>query len=174
MSAASLQAQSGFARPQRVASAALAGSLMLAVCGAATPTPPGGAAPAPSNRLRTVLGAAWAGYKQVFIQPDGRVVEPTRGDVTTWLVTLACVRGLVQKHADFLRTAKSKEGRSLIGALRASRAETLLVVASVAGAVAMLVRSPSLATIVLALLLLFEAFVYSNAPWASLAAEESS
>jgi hypothetical protein len=121
-----------------------------------------------------VLGAAWAGYKQVFIQPDGRVVEPTRGDVTTWLVTLACVRGLVQKHADFLRTAKSKEGRSLIGALRASRAETLLVVASVAGTVAMLVRSPSLATIVLALLLLFEAFVYSNAPWASLAAEESS
>ena len=89
----------------------------------------------------------------------------------SWVVTLACVRGLVQKHADFLRTAKSKEGRSLIGALRASRAETLLVIASVAGATAMLVRSPSVATIVLALLLLFEAFVYSNAPWASLAAE---
>lgn len=45
------------------------------------------------------------------------------------------------------------------------------MIASVAGATAMLVRSPSVATIVLALLLLFEAFVYSNAPWASLAAE---
>ena len=89
----------------------------------------------------------------------------------SWVVTLACVRGLVQKHAEFLRTAKSKEGRSLLSALRSSRAETLLTVAGVAGAAAMVVRSPSTATIVLAVLLVFEAFVYSNAPWASLAAE---
>jgi hypothetical protein len=45
------------------------------------------------------------------------------------------------------------------------------MVAGVAGAAAMLIRSPSTATIVLAVLLVFEAFVYSNAPWASLAAE---
>ncbi|MFI5286275.1 MAG: glycosyltransferase [Candidatus Dormibacteria bacterium] len=89
----------------------------------------------------------------------------------SWVVTLACVRGLVQKQAEFLRTAKSKEGRSLLSALRASRAETVLMIAGVLGAGAMLLRSPSLATIVLALLLVFEAFVYSNAPWASLAAE---
>jgi hypothetical protein len=89
----------------------------------------------------------------------------------SWVVTLACVRGLVQKHAEFLRTAKSKEGRSLLGALRASRTESLLVVAGVAGAATMLVRSPGFATVVLSVLLLFEAFVYSNAPWASLAAE---
>jgi endoglucanase len=30
-----------------------------------------------------VLDAAWAGYKQVFIQPDGRVTDPTRGGITT-------------------------------------------------------------------------------------------
>lgn len=89
----------------------------------------------------------------------------------SWVVTLACVRGLLQKHAEFLRTAKSKDGRSLLSAMRSSRAETLLTIAGVAGAAAMLVRSPSAATIVLALLLVFEAFVYSNAPWASLAAE---
>jgi hypothetical protein len=89
----------------------------------------------------------------------------------SWVVTLACIRGLVQKHAEFLRTAKSKEGRSLLNALRASRAETVLMVAGVLGAGAMLIRSPTLATIVLSVLLLFEAFVYSNAPWASLAAE---
>lgn len=89
----------------------------------------------------------------------------------SWMVTLACIRGLVQKHAEFLRTAKSKEGRSLLNALRASRAETVLMVAGVLGAGAMLIRSPTLATIVLSVLLLFEAFVYSNAPWASLAAE---
>jgi cellulose synthase/poly-beta-1,6-N-acetylglucosamine synthase-like glycosyltransferase len=89
----------------------------------------------------------------------------------SWVVSLACVRGLVQKHAEFLRTAKSKEGRSLLAALRSSRAETVLMVAGVAGAGAMLLRAPSAATIVLAVLLIFEAFVYSNAPWASLAAE---
>jgi hypothetical protein len=89
----------------------------------------------------------------------------------SWVVTLACVRGLVQKHAEFLRTAKSKDGRSLLSAMRSSRAETVLTVAAIAGAAAMVLRSPSVATGVLAILLLFEAFVYSNAPWASLAAE---
>jgi glycosyltransferase involved in cell wall biosynthesis len=89
----------------------------------------------------------------------------------SWVVTLACIRGLVQKHAEFLRTPKSKEGGSLLSALRASRTETLLSVAAVAGAAAMLLRSPGLATVVLGLLLIFEAFVYSNAPWASMAAE---
>jgi cellulose synthase/poly-beta-1,6-N-acetylglucosamine synthase-like glycosyltransferase len=89
----------------------------------------------------------------------------------SWVVTLACVRGLVQQHAEFLRTAKSKDGRSLLSAMRSSRAETVLTVAAVAGALAMALRSPSVATGVLAVLLLFEAFVYSNAPWASLAAE---
>jgi hypothetical protein len=89
----------------------------------------------------------------------------------SWVVTLACVRGLVQKQAEFLRTAKSKEGRSLLGALRSSRSEALLMIAGVAGAAAMLIRSPSATTVVLSVLLLFESFVYSNAPWASLAAE---
>jgi cellulose synthase/poly-beta-1,6-N-acetylglucosamine synthase-like glycosyltransferase len=89
----------------------------------------------------------------------------------SWVVTLACLRGLVRKHADFLRTPKSKEGGSFLAALRASRAETALALAAILGGVAMLVRSPALTTVVLALLLFFEAFVYSNAPWASMAAE---
>ncbi len=89
----------------------------------------------------------------------------------SWVVTLACLKGLVQKRADFLRTPKSKEGGSLLAALRASRTETLLTVAAVLGGAAMLVRSPGLATVILGLLLFFEAFVYSNAPWASMAAE---
>ena len=89
----------------------------------------------------------------------------------SWVVTLACLRGLVQKHAEFLRTPKSKEGGSLLSALRASRTETLLTIAAILGGAAMLLRSPGLATVVLGLLLFFEAFVYSNAPWASMAAE---
>ncbi|HEY8675116.1 MAG TPA: hypothetical protein VIO13_04030 [Candidatus Dormibacteraeota bacterium] len=89
----------------------------------------------------------------------------------SWVVTLACLRGLIQKHAEFLRTPKSKEGGSLLSALRASRAETVLTVAAILGGAAMLLRSPGLATVVLGLLLFFEGFVYSNAPWASMAAE---
>lgn len=89
----------------------------------------------------------------------------------SWVVTLACLRGLVQKRADFLRTPKSKEGGSLLAALRASRTETLLTIAALLGGAAMLFRSPGLATVILGLLLFFEAFVYSNAPWASMAAE---
>jgi hypothetical protein len=87
------------------------------------------------------------------------------------VVTLACLRGLFRKRAEFLRTPKSKEDGSLLSALRASRAETALTVAAIAGGAAMLLRSPALTTVVLALLLFFEAFVYSNAPWASLASE---
>jgi hypothetical protein len=89
----------------------------------------------------------------------------------SWVVTLACLKGLVQKRADFLRTPKSKEGGSLLAALRASRTETLLTIAAILGGAAMLFRSPGLATVILGLLLFFEAFVYSNAPWASMAAE---
>jgi endoglucanase len=84
MSAASAQAQTGLpARTQRVATAALASTLALAACGAASSAPAGASPPPVSTRLRTVLSSAWAGYKQVFIQPDGRVVDPTRGGVTT-------------------------------------------------------------------------------------------
>jgi cellulose synthase/poly-beta-1,6-N-acetylglucosamine synthase-like glycosyltransferase len=89
----------------------------------------------------------------------------------SWIVTLACLRGLVQKRAEFLRTPKSKQGGSLLSALRASRMETALTVAAVLGGLALVVRSPAVATLVLGLLLFFEAFVYLNAPWASMAAE---
>lgn len=30
-----------------------------------------------------MLQEAWGGYKQTFVQPDGRVVDPTRGGITT-------------------------------------------------------------------------------------------
>ena len=42
-----------------------------------------GAAPTPDPQVVSVLGQAWDGYKQAFIQPDGRVVDPSRGGITT-------------------------------------------------------------------------------------------
>src|SRR5206468_3667262 len=75
-------------------------------------------------------------------------------------------------HTAFLRTPKSKEGdASVVKALRSAQVETLLAVSGVGAAVAMLVRVPSVATFALALLLLFQAAVYANAPWAGAAAE---
>ena len=89
----------------------------------------------------------------------------------SWVVTLACLRGLVSSRAEFLRTPKRRDEGTLRRALRASRLETAVAVTAVLGAVAMVVRSPGLATVLLGILLVFEAAVYSSALWASVAAE---
>ncbi|HEY4028256.1 MAG TPA: glycosyltransferase, partial [Candidatus Dormibacteraeota bacterium] len=89
----------------------------------------------------------------------------------SWVVSLACLRGLVRREAAFLRTPKRKEGRSVWQAIRASQAESLIAALSAAGAVAMVVSAPALATIVLAVLLVWLALLYSSAPWASFSAE---
>jgi cellulose synthase/poly-beta-1,6-N-acetylglucosamine synthase-like glycosyltransferase len=89
----------------------------------------------------------------------------------SWVVTLACLRGLIRKNAEFLRTPKRKEGAAFAHALWTSRAETTLALAALVGGVAMIIVAPSLATISLGVLLIFEAFVYGSAPVASIGAE---
>ncbi|TMF30823.1 MAG: glycosyltransferase, partial [Chloroflexi bacterium] len=90
----------------------------------------------------------------------------------SWVVTLACLRGLVRFHTAFLRTPKFKESEaSVIRAFRAAQMETLLAAAGIAAALVMLVRAPSVPTIALAVLLLFQAAIYANATWAGAAAE---
>ncbi len=90
----------------------------------------------------------------------------------SWVVSLACVRGLVRRGAAFLRTPKAKEGDGTLGrALRYSLAESVIAATTALAVTAMLLRAPSLSTALLGLLLLFEAFIYVSAPWASAAAE---
>ena len=90
----------------------------------------------------------------------------------SWVVTVACLRGLVRFHTTFLRTPKLKEGEaSIIKALRAAQVETLLACVGLAAAIVTLVRAPSLPTIALATLLAFQAAIYANAPWAGASAE---
>lgn len=90
----------------------------------------------------------------------------------SWVVSLACLRGLVSSQAAFLRTPKKKEGRaSILHALRSSLTDSLLAGLSVFAAAVMLVAAPSIATLVLAVLLVYLAGVYSSAVWASTAAE---
>jgi hypothetical protein len=90
----------------------------------------------------------------------------------SWIVALACLRGLATDRTAFLRTPKFKAKQArILRALWSSRTESLLAAAGCAGAIAMLVRAPSPPIAAIASLLLFQAFVYSNAPWASLAAE---
>ncbi|HEX6548593.1 MAG TPA: glycosyltransferase [Candidatus Dormibacteraeota bacterium] len=89
-----------------------------------------------------------------------------------WVVTLACLTGLVRSTAAFLRTPKRREGQPrLVEAVRASVTETTIAGFSVFAAAAMLLAAPALPTAALAVLLLFQAFVYSNSIWASAAAE---
>jgi hypothetical protein len=91
----------------------------------------------------------------------------------SWVVTLACVRGLFRPRAVFLRTPKVKEGGqgTLLQALSFSKVESALAVLSLCAAVLMVVSALSPATVVLALLLLYQAAFYASAPFASLAAE---
>src|SRR5437870_7326975 len=90
----------------------------------------------------------------------------------SWVVTLACLRGLVRFHTTFLRTPKFKDGEaSVIKAFRAAQMETLLAATGVAAAIVMVVRAPSISTAALALLLLFQAAIYANAVWAGASAE---
>jgi endoglucanase len=58
----------------------------MAACGTAPAVHasiPTGLAPALKNRVHSVLEEAWAGYKTAFIELDGRVIDPTRGGITT-------------------------------------------------------------------------------------------
>src|ERR1700692_604604 len=85
MAVASAQARAGpRTRRPKVACTTLASSFLLACCATApvahatTPT-----ASALTDQIRAVLQQAWAGYTKTFIEPDGRVIDPTRGGVTT-------------------------------------------------------------------------------------------
>ena len=90
----------------------------------------------------------------------------------SWVVTLACVRGLLRFKTAFLRTPKSKEGEAtVLQVLKSAQVELLLAAAGAVAAVAMLVAAPSVSTAALSFLLFFQASVYANAPWASASAE---
>jgi cellulose synthase/poly-beta-1,6-N-acetylglucosamine synthase-like glycosyltransferase len=90
----------------------------------------------------------------------------------SWVDALAAVRGLWSGRAAFLRTPKQKEGgRRLWPAIRSSAFESLVAAATIVGAVVMLIAAPAIATGILAIMLLFEAWVFASAPWASFAAE---
>ncbi|HEX3629085.1 MAG TPA: glycosyltransferase [Candidatus Dormibacteraeota bacterium] len=90
----------------------------------------------------------------------------------SWVDALAVVRGLRSKRAAFLRTPKQKEGGNrLWPAIRSSAFETLLAALAILGAIIMLITAPAIATVILAVMLLFEGWVFASAPWASFAAE---
>ena len=90
----------------------------------------------------------------------------------SWVVTLACLRGLIRFHTAFLRTPKSKDDEaSVVKALRSAQMETLLAASGLGAAIVMVIRAPSVPTILIGMLLVFQALVYANAPWAGAAAE---
>ncbi|MEA2645668.1 MAG: hypothetical protein QOE92_751, partial [Chloroflexota bacterium] len=90
----------------------------------------------------------------------------------SWVVTMACIAGLFRSEAVFLRTPKRKDGKlSVLQALRSSWIETGFVALTLISGALMLLVEPTFAFAALAAMLLFEAFVYGSAPWASLAAE---
>src|SRR5207302_8510473 len=90
----------------------------------------------------------------------------------SWVVSLACLKGLTGARAAFLRTPKRREEEAgWLHAIRSAKAETLISFAGLLGAIGMVVASPYPSTIALAALLLFQSLAYANGPWAGLAAE---
>jgi cellulose synthase/poly-beta-1,6-N-acetylglucosamine synthase-like glycosyltransferase len=90
----------------------------------------------------------------------------------SWVVALACLRGLVRPAAAFMRTAKRKDGESTLTlALRSCRTEITLSAAAAMGAIVVAVRAPSPTAAVIAVLLIFMSLFYASAPLASVAAE---
>jgi cellulose synthase/poly-beta-1,6-N-acetylglucosamine synthase-like glycosyltransferase len=89
----------------------------------------------------------------------------------SWVVSLACMRGVVSKEAAFLRTPKHEERRSVWQAIKSSRTESTIAALAVVAAVILPVSAFSIGTIVLSVLLLWLALLYASAPWASFAAE---
>lgn len=90
----------------------------------------------------------------------------------SWVDTLAVVRGLWSGRAAFLRTPKQREGGNrLWPAIRSSAFESLVAALAIFGAVVMLIAAPAIATAILAIMLLFEGWIFASAPWASFAAE---
>lgn len=77
----------------RVCAAGALAGVAASACGAPVVTSPPtaqgsrpaatGAQATPDPEVLGVLQQAWTGYKQVFIQPDGRVIDPKRGGITT-------------------------------------------------------------------------------------------
>ncbi|MFL6239874.1 MAG: glycosyltransferase [Actinomycetes bacterium] len=90
----------------------------------------------------------------------------------SWVVTQACVRGLVQKEGVFLRTPKTKGDPNLLDALKANRAETVFASALLVGAIAALWRGHGTGIVAdtLAALLFFNAVALAGAPYNSRAA----
>lgn len=90
----------------------------------------------------------------------------------SWVDSLAVVRGLWSGRAAFLRTPKQVEGGpKLWPAIRSSSFESLVAALAILGAVVMIIAAPAIATGILAIMLLFEGWVFASAPWASFAAE---
>jgi hypothetical protein len=85
-----------------------------------------------------------------------------------WVVTLACLQGLIQKKGVFLRTPKTRDDSKILGALRVTQWEALIGLTFLGfGLVAFLSR-PEFKTFWLGFLLAWQGSLYLAAPYFSL------
>jgi hypothetical protein len=119
-----------------------------------------------------LLRAVWAMKLKVRCSWGDAIAGLQVWFALSWVVTLACVRGLIRFHSAFLRTPKLKDAQaSIFKAFRAAQTETFIALVAFLAALAMVIRVPSFSTIAIAVLLVFQASVYTNAIWAGAAAE---
>lgn len=85
-----------------------------------------------------------------------------------WVVTLACLQGLVQKKGVFLRTPKSRDDSKVLGALRVTQWETLIGLTFLGFGFLAFVIHPELKTFWLGFLLAWQGSLFLAAPYFSL------
>jgi hypothetical protein len=85
-----------------------------------------------------------------------------------WAVTLASIQGIIQKKGVFLRTPKSKSGARTWQAIRVTQWESLIGLICVSSGVLSFTVHPTIRTLFLGSLLLWQASLYLAAPVYSL------
>jgi cellulose synthase/poly-beta-1,6-N-acetylglucosamine synthase-like glycosyltransferase len=85
-----------------------------------------------------------------------------------WVVTLACIEGIIRRKGVFLRTPKSKSHSKVLGALRATQWETLIGLFFLGCGAAAFIARPEWKTLWLGLLLAWQASLFLAAPYYSI------
>jgi len=84
-----------------------------------------------------------------------------------WVVTLACIQGIIQKEGVFLRTPKAKTGSKILQALRVTQWETVIGIVCVAAGLLAFTAHSNINNFGLLGLLIWQGSLYLAAPFYS-------
>jgi cellulose synthase/poly-beta-1,6-N-acetylglucosamine synthase-like glycosyltransferase len=115
-----------------------------------------------------MLRALWALRESLHLSWKRAILALMAMFSLTWVVTLACVEGILRQRGTFLRTPKSGTQSEVVRALQLTGWETGIGALLAAAGLAAVVSNPSRYTLVLCLFALAQAGIYLSAPFHSI------